>query len=125
MEYCLPLTLLIVSYITNSFAQNDVQIFRLDITYGTLSPDNFPQQVILINRQFPGPELRALRNNWIIVCVTNYLDEDFTIHWHGIHQKYTQDADGVPYVTQYPIRPNETYRYEFNVGKHLNCTIYH
>lgn len=45
-----------------------------------------------------------------------------TIHWHGFTQDETPYMDGVPYVTQCPILPGTTFRYEFfasNEGTHF------
>lgn len=39
--------------------------------------------------------------------------ESTTLHWHGQHQKETPYMDGVPYVTQCPILPHDTFRYTF------------
>ncbi len=41
----------------------------------------------------------------------NQLPADTSVHWHGIRLR--NDADGVPGVTQDPIRPGTAYRYEF------------
>ena len=39
-------------------------------------------------------------------------DEHITIHWHGL--RIPNREDGVPYLTQTPIRPGETGRYAFS-----------
>ncbi|KAJ8683448.1 hypothetical protein QAD02_019240 [Eretmocerus hayati] len=41
------------------------------------------------------------------------LSESTTIHWHGVKQEGTPYMDGVPYVSQCPIHPGETFRYKF------------
>lgn len=53
-----------------------------NVTYGTASPLGVPQQVILINGQFPGPNLNSTSNNNIIVNVFNNLDEPFLLTWY-------------------------------------------
>lgn len=40
-------------------------------------------------------------------------DETTSIHWHGINQYGSQYYDGVPYVTQCPILPGTSFRYDF------------
>ena len=37
--------------------------------------------------------------------------EHITIHWHGI--RLPNEQDGVPYLTQPPIRPGERFAYDF------------
>lgn len=59
----------------------------------------------------PGPIIRATAGDLIRVTVTNQLPADTTIHWHGI--ALANAADGVPGMTQDPIRPGASYAYEF------------
>ncbi|MGE0601148.1 MAG: multicopper oxidase family protein [Dehalococcoidia bacterium] len=72
------------------------------------------------NNQIPGPTIRANVGDKVRFNVKNNLEESTTIHWHGL---YVPNAmDGVPYVTQDPIKPGETYVYEFtirNQGSHM------
>ena len=63
----------------------------------------------LYNKQTPGPVIEANENDIIRVKFVNNLDEPSTIHWHGI--KNINKMDGVPYSTQYPVQPGETYIY--------------
>ncbi len=46
------------------------------------------------------------------------------VHWHGIRQLGTVDADGVNGVTQCPIAPGETYTYRFKAVQYGH-TWYH
>eukprot|EP00058_Branchiostoma_floridae_P025154 XP_002610644.1 hypothetical protein BRAFLDRAFT_117887 [Branchiostoma floridae] len=53
--------------------------------------------------------------NSVVVKVTNKLLTEATgIHWHGLHMRSTPYMDGVPYVTQCPIMPRESFVYRFN-----------
>ena len=65
----------------------------------------------LYNKQTPGPLLKAKQNEIIRIEFVNNLDEPTTIHWHGI--KNINKMDGVPYLTQDPVQPGETFIYEF------------
>lgn len=56
--------------------------FTWNITYGTISPAGVPQQVILINNEFPGPNINSTSNNNIVVNVFNNLDEPFLFTWY-------------------------------------------
>ncbi|CAA0815119.1 SKU5-similar 6 [Striga hermonthica] len=62
-------------------AENPYRFFTWNVTYGTIYPLDVPQQGILINGQFPGPDIYSVTNDNIIVNVFNSLDEPFLIHW--------------------------------------------
>jgi L-ascorbate oxidase len=55
--------------------------FTWNVTYGTISPLGVPQQGILINGQFPGPNINSTTNNNIVINVFNNLDEPFLVTW--------------------------------------------
>jgi FtsP/CotA-like multicopper oxidase with cupredoxin domain len=59
----------------------------------------------------PGPELRIRQGERVRVVVRNKLGEDTTVHWHGI--RLPNAMDGVPGLTQKPIRPGESFTYDF------------
>lgn len=70
----------------------------------------------------PGPTIRITAGDTIRVNVTNNLPESTAVHWHGLI--IPNDQDGVPYLTQPPIKPGETFTYEFtvpenNFGSHM------
>ncbi|MEP3046245.1 MAG: multicopper oxidase family protein [Roseibium sp.] len=65
----------------------------------------------LYNKQLPGPEIRVKRGERVQVRFTNRLDEPTTIHWHGI--RIDNAMDGVPELTQDPVKPGETFIYDF------------
>lgn len=73
-----------------------------------------PRLVAVVNGQFPGPNIIVYEGQTIIVYVKNFLrSHGVTIHWHGLHQPDTPWMDGVPYVTQCPIMPHQTFKYQF------------
>jgi FtsP/CotA-like multicopper oxidase with cupredoxin domain len=61
----------------------------------------------------PGPVVRVKQGERLRVAVENQLTEATTVHHHGI--RLPNAMDGVPYLTQKPIAPGETFVYEFNV----------
>jgi FtsP/CotA-like multicopper oxidase with cupredoxin domain len=61
----------------------------------------------------PGPEIRVRQGETLRVTVDNRLDEETTVHWHGL--RVPNAMDGVPQLTQKPIGPGETFVYEFEV----------
>jgi multicopper oxidase len=59
----------------------------------------------------PGPLLRARAGDLLRVDVTNRLPATTSVHWHGVALR--NDMDGVPGVTQDPIKAGQVFRYEF------------
>ncbi|XP_075210800.1 uncharacterized protein LOC142318144 [Lycorma delicatula] len=75
--------------------------------------------IITVNRRAPGPDIQVCENDTIVVDVINTLKtEGITIHWHGLHQVGTPYMDGTPYITQCPILPYNTFRYQFVASPH-------
>jgi FtsP/CotA-like multicopper oxidase with cupredoxin domain len=72
------------------------------------------------NGQVPGPQIRVREGDRVRVNLTNKLPESTSIHFHGL--ELPNDQDGVPFITQPPIRPGESFTYEFsvpNAGSHM------
>jgi FtsP/CotA-like multicopper oxidase with cupredoxin domain len=74
------------------------------------------------NGQVPGPIIRATEGERVRVKFTNKLNETTGVHWHGI--KVPNAMDGVPFITQPPIQPGETFVYEFVAGP-FGSHMYH
>jgi FtsP/CotA-like multicopper oxidase with cupredoxin domain len=73
---------------------------------------DFPAtDVWTFSNRVPGPDLRIPQGKPMRVIVRNKLPEDTTVHWHGI--RLPNAMDGVPGLTQPPIRPGEQFVYEF------------
>ena len=62
-------------------------------------------------KSMPFPVIRAKVNQKIRIVIKNEMDKTTTVHWHGI--RIDNKMDGVPYLTQEPIKSGETYVYEF------------
>ncbi|XP_076619283.1 uncharacterized protein LOC143340829 isoform X2 [Colletes latitarsis] len=76
-----------------------------------------------VNRMIPGPSIQACLRDQIVIDVSNNIQSAaITIHWHGVFQRGTQYNDGVPSVSQCPIQPGTTFRYNYyanNPGTHF------
>ncbi len=68
---------------------------------------------IAVNGSVPGPLIRLREGQKLRVNVTNNLDADTSIHWHGLLLPF--QMDGVPGISFPGIRPRETFVYEFPV----------
>lgn len=64
-----------------------------------------------INGTLPGTQLRFREGDEALIRVTNRLDEDTSIHWHGL--VLPPGMDGVPGVTFPGIHPGQTFEYRF------------
>jgi plastocyanin len=63
------------------------------------------------NGTVPGPTIKVQPGDRVRVVLDNQLPQSTAIHFHGIT---TPNAmDGVPYVTQDPVKPGDTFTYEF------------
>jgi FtsP/CotA-like multicopper oxidase with cupredoxin domain len=72
------------------------------------------------NGQVPGPQIRVREGDRVRVTLENKLSQSTSIHFHGL--ELPNDQDGVPFITQPPIKPGERYTYEFsvpNAGSHM------
>jgi FtsP/CotA-like multicopper oxidase with cupredoxin domain len=72
------------------------------------------------NGTIPGPIIRAKEGDNVRIVVKNNLTESTSVHWHGI--KVPNNMDGVSFLTQDPIKPGQTWTYEFplkNSGSHM------
>lgn len=68
---------------------------------------------IAINGSIPAPTLTFTQGDTAVVHVHNMLKEETSVHWHGVF--LPNRMDGVPYLTQMPIKPRSSYVYEFVV----------
>ena len=66
---------------------------------------------ITVNGTLPGPLLRFREGENLKLRVRNMLEEDTSIHWHGLLVPFYMD--GVPGVSFPGIKPGETFAYEF------------
>ena len=72
------------------------------------------------NDQVPGPQIRVREGDRVRVKVKNELAESTAVHFHGL--EIPNDQDGVPFITQPPIKPGAEFTYEFtvpNAGSHM------
>ncbi len=70
----------------------------------------------------PGPTIEAVEGDRVRILVTNRLPEPTSVHWHGIY--LPNGMDGVSGLTQRPIKPGDTFRYEFTLRQH-GTYMYH
>lgn len=89
---------------------NDKAIFQLEASSVKKTINGDVVKMFAYNGQIPGPVIKVKQGTSIFVNFTNNLDVETTIHWHGIRLK--NKYDGVPNITQQPIKPKESFLYE-------------
>lgn len=89
----------------------DLYIRDTMVTYG-----NKPKRAIAVNGQIPMPTLTFTEGDTAEIWVHNELNEETTLHWHGLF--LPNRMDGVPFLTQMPIKPHTTYLYKFPIIQH-------
>jgi manganese oxidase len=101
--------------------ENGVKIF--EVTAKKIQWETAPGQMVeawAYNEQVPGPQIRVREGDRVRLVVKNELAESTAVHFHGV--ELPNDQDGVPFITQKPIKPGETFTYEFtapNPGSHM------
>lgn len=68
---------------------------------------------VTVNGSMPAPLIRLREGQDVRLRVTNTLDEDTSIHWHGLLLPF--QMDGVPGISFPGIGPGETFDYQFPV----------
>jgi manganese oxidase len=101
--------------------KNGVKVFEL--TAKKIRWETAPGQTVeawAYNEQIPGPQIRVREGDRVRVTLKNELAESTAVHFHGV--EVPNDQDGVPFITQPPIKPGESFTYEFtapNPGSHM------
>ena len=90
-------------------------VFDLNIDHTTIGIGDRAAKTLTVNGTLPGPLLRFREGETVTLRVQNMLDEDSSIHWHGII--LPNGMDGVPMVTFPGIRPHETFVYQYPVSQ--------
>ncbi len=71
------------------------------------------KRAIAVNGQIPMPTLTFTEGDTAEIYVHNELNESTSLHWHGLF--LPNKEDGVPYLTQMPIKPHTTHLYKFPI----------
>lgn len=74
------------------------------------------KRAIAVNGQIPMPTLTFTEGDIAEIYVHNELNEETSMHWHGLF--LPNQYDGVPNLTQMPIKPHTTHLYKFPIIQH-------
>jgi CopA family copper-resistance protein len=89
----------------------DLYIADTMVTFGKKS-----KRAVAVNGQIPMPTLTFTEGDTAEIYVHNNLDEETSLHWHGLF--LPNQYDGVPNLTQMPIKPHTTHLYKFPIIQH-------
>ncbi|MFP5081990.1 multicopper oxidase domain-containing protein [Pedobacter sp. JCM 36344] len=89
----------------------DLYIADTTVTYG-----GKPKRAIAVNGSIPMPTLTFTEGDTALIYVHNNLKEETSLHWHGLF--LPNRYDGVPNMTQMPIKPGETHEFKFPLIQH-------
>ena len=98
----------------------DLTVDRMEHRIDALLP---PIRAFGYNKLWPGPLLRVTEGDKVRAVFTNNLTQTTGTHFHGVGFDDFY-MDGIPFLTQLPIVPGETYPYEF-VAKPYGSLMYH
>ena len=100
---------------TKTFAQKVVH-YDLYIRDTIVNFTGKEKRAIAVNGQIPMPTLTFTEGDTAEIYVHNELNESTSLHWHGLF--LPNKEDGVPYLTQMPIKPHTTHLYKFPIIQH-------
>ena len=107
----LPIAILL--FVTQTlFAQRTVR-YDLYVKDTLVNFTGTTKRAIAVNGQIPMPTLTFTEGDMAEIYVHNEMDEETSLHWHGLF--LPNKEDGVPNLTQMPIKPNSTHVYRFPI----------
>ncbi len=89
----------------------ELQLFAAPTRWPLVGKSNPGTDVWTYGSRLPGPEIRLRQGEPVRIVVDNKLEQDTTVHWHGI--RLPNNMDGVPGLTQPPIKPGQQFTYGF------------
>ncbi|KAG0750576.1 hypothetical protein G6F57_001386 [Rhizopus arrhizus] len=123
------LILLYLTIFQYTLAEKGTRRFEFNIQQASLNPDCFNTSYpsLTVNGQYLGPILRAVKNDKIEVLIKNDGDNNVStsVHFHGIYQFGSNNADGVAGITQLPIAPGEEFLHSFQIINQTGTFYYH
>jgi CopA family copper-resistance protein len=111
----LPLAILFTILISNLFAQKVVR-YDLYVKDTIVNFTGKQKRAIAVNGQMPMPTLTFTEGDTAEIYVHNELNETTSLHWHGL--MLPNKEDGVPNLTQMPVKPHTTHIYRFPIIQH-------
>ena len=104
--------LTLLAHLQTAIAQ--IVEYELVISKERISILDTPAEKITVNHTIPGPTLKFNEGDEAVIHVKNNMNEDTSIHWHGL--LLPNAMDGVPGQGGFKgIKPSETFTYRFKI----------
>lgn len=120
-------TVLMLCLTTTTFAQvgtngddrkeegRPVKEYNLTLEKQKMTLGGVTSNGMTVNGSIPGPVLEFNEGDLALINVTNHMDVETSVHWHGLI--LPNFYDGVPYLTTPPIKPGETFQYRIPINQ--------
>ena len=89
--------------------------YNLTIEENEITLAGVSAEGMTINGGIPGPTLEFNEGDLAIINVTNKMNEETSVHWHGLI--LPNFYDGVPYLTTPPIKAGTTFQYRIPINQ--------
>ena len=104
---------IIILFITLSASAQKIVRYDLYVRDTIVNYSGKEKRAIAVNGQIPMPTLTFTEGDIAEIYVHNELKEETSLHWHGLF--LPNKEDGVPNLTQMPIKPGTTHKYTFPI----------
>ncbi|XP_019096969.1 PREDICTED: laccase-22-like isoform X2 [Camelina sativa] len=122
---CARILLLLVFLSLQYLAEANIRRYKFNVVMKNMTKLCSTKPIVTINGKFPGPTLYAREDDNVIVNLTNNVNYNVTIHWHGVKQLRTGWSDGPAYITQCPVQPGGTFVYNFTLTGQRGTLLWH
>ncbi|WP_046758209.1 MULTISPECIES: multicopper oxidase domain-containing protein [Kordia] len=93
----------------------NIKEYNLTIEENKMTLGGVSANAMTINGSIPGPTLEFNEGDLAIINVTNKMDVETSVHWHGLI--LPNFYDGVPYLTTPPIKAGTTFQYRIPINQ--------
>jgi len=118
----IPLTLILATALCATHIDAKTVKYNFDINTKIVNFTGTDIKTIAVNNQIPAPKIEATVGDTLEVTFHNKLDEETSIHWHGV--LLPNDQDGVPHLTTPPMQPGTSFTYKYKIT-HSGTYWYH
>lgn len=92
-----------------------VKEYNLIIEQNKMTLGGVTAKAMTVNGTIPGPVLEFNEGDLAIINVTNKMDVETSVHWHGLI--LPNFFDGVPYLTTPPIKSGTEFQYRIPINQ--------
>ena len=104
---------ILIAFTTLSISAQNIVRYDLYVRDTIVNYSGKEKRAIAVNGQIPMPTLTFTEGDIAEIYVHNELKEETSLHWHGLF--LPNKEDGVPNLTQMPIKPGTTHKYTFPI----------